>query len=160
MKQIFYLINIALMVTMAFVSCKGTTSKTNSTESCIPNFIGTWHYETQTQAVLGAISDTVLYDYVNNPHEQQFYEVYTPDSIMTFYVIKNDTLMKKLWFRYAFRNDTLYMSHPDKPVQTVHVKNFTDSTVTIDYIRTYRDTLFYCTSTTRRSELPKWKIEK
>lgn len=113
-----------------------------------------------TQTVLGTTSDTMLYDYINNPQEQQFYEVYTPDSVMTFYVIQNDTLMKKLRFRYAFHNDTLYMSHPNKPVQTVHVKNFTDSTVTIDYTRTYRDTTFYCISTTRRSELPKWKIEK
>lgn len=160
MKQIFYLINIALMATMAFVSCKETTSKTNSTEPTAPNLLGTWHYETITQAVLGAASDTVLYDYVNNPHEQQFYEVYTPDSMMTYYVIQNDTLLNKLRFRYAFRNDTLYMSDPNKPIQTVHVKSFTDSTVTIDYIRTYRDTLFYCTSTTRRSELPTWKFEK
>ena len=159
MNHIFYLINIAMMATMAFVSCKGTTNKT-PTESEMPDFVGTWHYETVTQAVLGAVSDTVVFDYINNPHEQQFYEVYTPDSVMTFYVIQNDTLMKKLRFRYAFHNDTLYMSHPNKPVQTVHVKNFTDSTVTIDYTRTYRDTTFYCISTTRRSELPKWKIEK
>jgi len=79
---------------------------------------------------------------------------------MTFYVIQNDTLMNKLRFRYTFRNDTLYMSHPDKPVQNVHVMNHTDSTLLIDYIRTYRDTIFYCTSTTRRSTLPEWKIEK
>ncbi|MDE8698090.1 hypothetical protein PZH42_29310, partial [Bacteroides cellulosilyticus] len=72
-----------------------------TTESGIPNFIGTWHYETITQAVLGTASDTILYDYVNNPHEQQFYEVYTPDSIMTFYVIQNDTLMNKLRFSVA-----------------------------------------------------------
>lgn len=160
MKQILYIISIALMATIAFVSCNGTTSKTSPTESGIPNFIGTWHYETITQAVLGTASDTILYDYVNNPHEQQFYEVYTPDSIMTFYVIQNDTLMNKLRFRYTFRNDTLYMSHPDKPVQNVHVVNHTDSTLLIDYIRTYRDTIFYCTSTTRRSTLPEWKIEK
>ena len=160
MKQLFYIVSIVLMTTIAFVSCKGTTNKTNSTESGMPDFVGTWHYETVTQAVLGAVSDTVVFDYINNPHEQQFYEVYTPDSVMTFYTIQNDTLMKKLRFRYAFHNDTLYMSHPNKPVQTVHVKNFTDSTVTIDYTRTYRDTLFYCTSTTRRSELPKWKFEK
>ena len=112
------------------------------------------------QAMQWLASDTILYDYVNNPHEQQFYEVYTPDSIMTFYVIQNDTLMNKLRFRYTFRNDTLYMSHPDKPVQNVHVMNHTDSTLLIDYIRTYRDTIFYCTSTTRRSTLPEWKIEK
>ena len=77
MKQILYIISIALMATIAFVSCNGTTSKTSPTESGIPNFIGTWHYETITQAVLGTASDTILYDYVNNPHEQQFYEVYT-----------------------------------------------------------------------------------
>lgn len=160
MKQLFYIVSIVLMTTIAFVSCKGTTNKTNPTESGMPDLVGTWHYETVTQAVLGAVSDTVVFDYINNPHEQQFYEVYTPDSIMTFYTIQNDTLLNKLRFRYAFRNGTLYMSDPNKPIQTVHVKSFTDSTVTIDYIRTYRDTLFYCTSTTRRSELPKWKFEK
>ncbi len=160
MKQLFYIVSIVLMTTIAFVSCKGTTNKTNPTESGMPDLVGTWHYETVTQAVLGAVSDTVVFDYINNPHEQQFYEVYTPDSMMTYYVIQNDTLLNKLRFRYAFRNDTLYMSDPNKPIQTVHVKSFTDSTVTIDYIRTYRDTLFYCTSTTRRSELPKWKFEK
>lgn len=160
MKQIFYIIGIALVATIACVSCKETTSDTNPTESGIPNFIGTWHYETMTQTALGAASDTVLYDYINNPQENQFYEVYTPDSVMTYYVIQNDTLLNKLQFRFAFRNDTLYMSHPDKPVQSVHVTNFTDSTMAIDYIRTYRDTTFYCTSTTRRSELPKWKFEK
>ena len=160
MKQLFYIVSIVLMTTIAFVSCKGTTNKTNPTESGMPDLVGTWHYETVTQAVLGAVSDTVVFDYINNPHEQQFYEVYTPDSIMTFYTIQNDTLLNKLRFRYAFRKHTLYMLDPNKPIQTVHVKSFTDSTVTIDYIRTYRDTLFYCTSTTRRSELPTWKFEK
>ena len=159
MKQLFYIVSIVLMTTIAFVSCKGTTNKTNSTESGMPDFIGTWHYETVTQAVLGAVSDTVVFDYINNPHEQQFYEVYTPDSIMTFYTIQNDTLLNKLRFRYAFRNDTLYMSDPNKPVQTVHVKSFTDNTVTIDYIRTYRDTLFYCTSTMARYSSPASQAE-
>ena len=78
MKQIFYLISIALMATMAFVSCKGTTSKTNPTESGMRISLAHRHYETVTQAVLGAVSDTVVFDYINNPHEQQFYEVYTP----------------------------------------------------------------------------------
>ena len=108
MKQIFYIISIALMATIACVSCKGTTSDTNPTESGIPNFIGTWHYETVTQTALGAASDTVLYDYINNPQEIQLYEVYTPDSVMTYYVIQNDTLLNKLQFRFAFRNDSSY----------------------------------------------------
>lgn len=86
MKQILYIISIALMAAIAFISCKGT-SKTNPTEPGIPNFIGTWYYETMTQTVLGTASDTLLYDYINNPQEQQFYEVYTLDSVMTFYVI-------------------------------------------------------------------------
>lgn len=42
MKQILYIISIALMAAIAFISCKGT-SKTNPTEPGIPNFIGTWY---------------------------------------------------------------------------------------------------------------------
>ena len=53
MKQLFYIVSIVLMTTIAFVSCKGTTNKTNSTESGMPDFIGTWHYETVTQAEIG-----------------------------------------------------------------------------------------------------------
>ena len=63
MKQILYIISIALMATIAFVSCNGTTSKTSPTESGIPNFIGTWHYETITQAkvfLLTEMTDSVL----------------------------------------------------------------------------------------------------
>ncbi len=52
MKQILYIISIALMAAIAFISCKGT-SKTNPTGPGIPNFIGTWYYETMTQTVLG-----------------------------------------------------------------------------------------------------------
>ena len=60
MKQLFYIVSIVLMTTIAFVSCKGTTNKTNPTESGMPDLVGTWHYEPVTQAVLGAVSDTSL----------------------------------------------------------------------------------------------------
>lgn len=36
MKQLFYIVSIVLMTTIAFVSCKGTTNKTNPTESGMP----------------------------------------------------------------------------------------------------------------------------
>ena len=107
----------------------------------------------------GAAADTMRFDYVANPHEQQLYEVYTPDSVMLFYTVQGDSLLSKREYRYSFRNDTLYMSHPDKPLQSVHVVLHTDSIRVIDYIRTYRDTTFYCTSTIRRSELPAWLKE-
>lgn len=49
MKQLFYIVSIVLMTTIAFVSCKGTTNKTNPTESGMPDLVGTWHYETVTR---------------------------------------------------------------------------------------------------------------
>ena len=76
MKQLFYIVSIVLMTTIAFVSCKGTTNKTNPTESGMPDLVGTWHYETVTQAVLGAGFRYRSFRTTSITRtEQQFYEV-------------------------------------------------------------------------------------
>ena len=157
MRQLLYIVGIALLAGAIFASCKNAE---DTTKTATPTFEGVWHYELVTQSVQGAASDTTVFDYVGNPQEQQLYEVYLADSTMHFYAIQNDTLLNKLEFRYTFRNDSLCMLHPDKPLQSVHVVSHADSVIHIDYVRTLRDTTFYMTSTTRRCQMPIWKYEK
>lgn len=161
MKPTFQLLLAALTAAAGILlaGCKNDSAQTKDSAPESGHYIGTWHYELVTQTMAGAAADTMRFDYVANPHEQQLYEVYTPDSVMLFYTVQGDSLLSKREYRYSFRNDTLYMSHPDKPLQSVHVVLHTDSIRVIDYIRTYRDTTFYCTSTIRRSELPAWLKE-
>ena len=149
MRQLIYIVGIALLAGAIFASCKNAE---DTTKTATPTFEGVWHYELVTQSVQGAASDTTVFDYVGNPQEQQLYEVYLADSTMHFYAIQNDTLLNKLEFRYTFRNDSLCMLH--------HVVSHADSVIHSDYVRTLRDTTFYMTSTTRRCEMPIWKYEK
>ena len=155
MKQSLNILSLVLCATL--VACNN--SKKEST-SAAPQFIGTWHYERMTRTVQGEASDTLVFDYVANPYENQFYEVYTADSVMTFYIIQKDTLLDKREYHFAFRNDTLYVTHPEKPIQSVHVVEATENTITIDYTREHNDSTYYFTATTRRCELPTWNVEK
>ena len=95
MRQLLYIVGIALLAGAIFASCKNAE---DTTKTATPTFEGVWHYELVTQSVQGAASDTTVFDYVGNPQEQQLYEVYLADSTMHFYAIQNDTLLNKLEF--------------------------------------------------------------
>ena len=55
MRQLIYIVGIALLAGAIFASCKNAE---DTTKTATPTFEGVWHYELVTQSVQGAASDT------------------------------------------------------------------------------------------------------
>ena len=155
MKSSLQIVGAVIIAAVALSSCAGSSNQAAADKEVDKNIIGTYHYETMAYTVLGAAADTTRRDFVEEPEGDQYYDVYRPDSVLEFYVTRNDSLLLSREYRYIFRNDTIFAENDEKSM-TVHVANATDSTLCFDYTRDHNDTTYYFRTKSRLTELPDW----
>lgn len=157
MRKLHYTVCAALLAASALVSCSGPAD--NETDKA-QKLIGSWHYEEMTQTVAGAGADTLRETYAEGDKDiAHIYDVYRPDSVLEFYVVKGDSIIAQREYRYVFRNDTIFAENKEKKL-TVRVMSVTDSTMRFGYTRENNDTTYYFTTKSKRSELPEWLAKK
>ena len=155
MKSCFYFVMAIIIACYTLSSCANSSKQKTAGDNLENRIIGTYHYATMSRTILNGATDTLRMDFVENPGEVQYYDVYRPDSVLEFYATINDSLIFEREYRYTLRNDTLFAENDEKKLW-VHIVNATDSTLCFSYTRDQNDTTYYFRTTSRRADLPDW----